>query len=165
MHHTHLYVSKDEHRRPWTWPTCADRRTLRPNMQFRGSQTAHIGGRSAGKRPLRRINLFDPLAVHDGVIGHCKQTGVAFVPYSPVGGPRGPGSHVDSTARDGLGLQPLCQRLGCSPHELMLSWLLQIDDCIIPIPGATRVESIASITRAAQDKFPLADEDIAQFLK
>lgn len=112
-----------------------------------------------------RCNLFDPSAFHDGVIGHCKQTGVAFVPYSPVGGPRGPGSHVDSTARDGLGLQPLCQRLGCSPHELMLSWLLQIDDCIIPIPGATRVESIASITRAAQDKFPLADEDIAQFLK
>ena len=68
-------------------------------------------------------------------------------------------------ARGAPGLQPLSQKLGCSAHELMLSWLLQIDDCIIPIAGATRVESVTSIARAAKDKFPLADEDIAQFLR
>ena len=62
-------------------------------------------------------------------------------------------------------LHPLCARLGCSAHELMLSWLLQIDDCIVPIPGATRTQSVASIARAAHDEFLLLDEDIVQFFQ
>ena len=63
------------------------------------------------------------------------------------------------------GLQPICERLDCSPYELMLSWLLQIDDCIIPVPGATRVPTIASIAACARFEFPLQDEEIVQFLR
>jgi aryl-alcohol dehydrogenase-like predicted oxidoreductase len=107
-----------------------------------------------------RCNLFDATSFQDGVVGHCKSTGVAFVPYSPVGGRTG---HEHAAARREL--QPICERLDCSPYELMLSWLLQIDDCIIPVPGATRVPTIASIAACARFEFPLQDEEIVQFLR
>ena len=80
-----------------------------------------------------RCNVFDPTSFADGVVGQCKQTGVAFVPYAPVGG-RGGKEAAASRAE----LLPVCERLECSPQEAMLSWLLQIDDCILPIPGATQ---------------------------
>ena len=99
-------------------------------------------------------------AFKDVVVGHCKVSGVAFVPHSPVGGPSG---HALAAAQPEL--RPICARIGCSPHEAMLSWLLQIDDCIVPAAGATRVATVQSIARCARSEFALSDEEIVQFLK
>lgn len=86
---------------------------------------------------------------------------MAFVPHSPAGG-AGP-SGLLAAARPEL--LPICGRLGCSPQEAMLSWLLQIDDCIIPVAGATRVATVHSIASCARFEHALNDAEIVQFLK
>ena len=102
-----------------------------------------------------RCNIFAPGSFDDGVVGQCKTSGAAFVPHSPVGGR---GGHQAVAARDELRAPSV--RLGCSPHEVMLSWLLQIDDCIVPVVGASKLETVRSIARTATSAYQLHDAEI-----
>ncbi len=79
------------------------------------------------------------------VLARCTELGIAFLPWSPLGGStqaREVGSHYAEFAAVG-------EELGTSPQEAVLAWLLAVSPVVIPIPGATRPATVESIVRAA----------------
>lgn len=102
-----------------------------------------------------RCNLLDRRAFEGGVVRRCEELGVAFLPYSPVGGGRG---------KTRLAAHPplvrVAERHGASPFEVALAWLLAASPVMFPIPGASRPESARSSVRAAE--IPLTDADRAE---
>lgn len=71
--------------------------------------------------------------------------GMAFLPWSPLGG-IGNGSEVfDSSAFAAVGAE-----LGVSAQQVALAWELSLGDSVIPIPGASRPASIADSALASE---------------
>ena len=90
-----------------------------------------------------RCNPHDPSAWQDGVISRCEADGMAFFPYSPVGGFGKADIGTDATLRE------VGERHGVSPYEVALAWLLASSPAMLPIPGASKVSSAVSSARAA----------------
>lgn len=90
-----------------------------------------------------RFNPWDRRAEETGVIERCWQDGITFVPYSPLGG-----SARVQQIRESDALGRVARQAGCSPAELVLAWILTRSPTLVPIPGATRVESVESSARA-----------------
>jgi aryl-alcohol dehydrogenase-like predicted oxidoreductase len=91
-------------------------------------------------------NEFSPRYRGDAdVLDVCTSRGIAFLPWSPLGGSdqaKEVGSHYAAFAQVG-------EEIGASPQETVIAWLLAKSSVIIPIPGATRPETVESIVRAA----------------
>lgn len=102
-----------------------------------------------------RCNPFDLRAFEDGVVAKCEARGLAFLPYSPVGGGRGQGRTGDDSVLVEVG-----GSLDASPYEVALAWLLTKSDTMFPIPGASRVASAESSARAAA--LSLSDDDVSR---
>ena len=93
------------------------------------------------------------------VLARCGQEGIAFLPWSPLGGStqaRDVGSHYAAFAEVG-------DLMGASAQETVIAWLLASSPVIIPIPGATRpatVDSIVAALRLAltEDQFRVLDQ-------
>jgi len=100
-----------------------------------------------------RCNPFDTEAFENGVIDYCEQSGIAFIPYSPVGG-----SGQKFAVAHNPPLLTLAKRLHSDPFQLVLAWFLAKSPVIIPIPGASRVESAISSAKAME--LHLNPEDI-----
>ncbi len=78
------------------------------------------------------------------VLERCTDLGIAFLPWSPLGGStqaREVGSHYAEFAAVG-------DEVGASPQETVLAWLLATTPVMIPIPGATRPATVDSIVRS-----------------
>jgi aryl-alcohol dehydrogenase-like predicted oxidoreductase len=78
------------------------------------------------------------------VLERCTELGIAFLPWSPLGGStqaREVGSHYAEFAVVG-------DELGASAQETVLAWLLATTPVMIPIPGATRPATVDSIVRS-----------------
>jgi len=79
-----------------------------------------------------------------GEVSLCAERGLAFLPWSPLGGisnaADAPGAH--DPVREIAGAH------GVSPQQVALAWLLSLSDVVIPIPGASRPESIADSVKA-----------------
>lgn len=85
-------------------------------------------------------NQFSPTHLapeRDGSLDKCRELGIAFLPWSPLGGMGG---------AKGIGqnqtLARIANELGISPQRVVLGWLLAKYDRLIPIPGASRIESV-----------------------
>ena len=77
-------------------------------------------------------------------LDYCVANGLAFLPWSPLGG-IGRGSAVfDSSAFAEVGAE-----LGVSPQQVALAWELSLGETVIPIPGASRPASIVDSLAAA----------------
>jgi aryl-alcohol dehydrogenase-like predicted oxidoreductase len=80
----------------------------------------------------------------DGVLAYCEQEGLTFLPWSPLGGSR----RVKSLPE----IQPIAQlaeEKNVSVYCLVLAWLRTKSACVVPISGASKVESIADSVKAA----------------
>lgn len=81
----------------------------------------------------------------DGVLDKCRELGLTFLPYSPLGGM--------GSAKD-LGemrvLSEIAGELNASPQQAVLAWLLHKYDNMIPIPGVSRIESLENSAKAAE---------------
>jgi aryl-alcohol dehydrogenase-like predicted oxidoreductase len=87
----------------------------------------------------------------------CDQKGIAFLPWSPLGGTGGGGREVgDRFAAFG----EIARERGVSPQQVVLAWELSLSDRVIPIPGARRPESIIDSAKAAD--LVLSDEELAR---
>jgi len=76
----------------------------------------------------------------------CGKRGIAFLPWSPLGGTGGGGRNVgDRFAAFG----EIAADHGVSPQQVVLAWDLSLSDTVIPIPGARRPESIIDSAKAA----------------
>jgi aryl-alcohol dehydrogenase-like predicted oxidoreductase len=86
----------------------------------------------------------------------CTELGIAFLPWSPLGG---------MGEADGLGdrfavFAEVGTAYGASPQQVALAWELAQSPVVIPIPGASRPESVASSVAAAA--LELSEEDLAR---
>jgi aryl-alcohol dehydrogenase-like predicted oxidoreductase len=76
---------------------------------------------------------------------YCAEHGIAFLPWSPLGGI---GSAGDLGARHGA-FQEVADARGVSPQQVTLAWMLALAPAVVPIPGASRPESIIDSAGAA----------------
>jgi aryl-alcohol dehydrogenase-like predicted oxidoreductase len=76
---------------------------------------------------------------------HSAELGVAFLPWSPLGG-------IGRAGRLGAqhaAFQEVADAHGVSPQQVTLAWMLAKAPVVIPIPGASRPESIIDSAQAA----------------
>jgi aryl-alcohol dehydrogenase-like predicted oxidoreductase len=86
----------------------------------------------------------------------CTELGIAFLPWSPLGGMSGAGELGDRFAV----FAEVAAKYDVSPQQVALAWELAQSPVVIPIPGASRVESVRDSAAAADLK--LDDEDLAR---
>jgi aryl-alcohol dehydrogenase-like predicted oxidoreductase len=90
----------------------------------------------------------------------CDELGIAFLPYSPLGGIARAGElggRFEAFARVG-------EARGVSPQRVCLAWMLAKSPVVIPIPGASRPETIEDSAAAAElelTQYELATLDAA----
>lgn len=125
--------------------------------------------------------------VEADVLPACRELGVSFVPYSPLGrgfltgaiqkagdldasdwrltNPRFQGEALDQNLRLVRAVQELAQTKGCTPAQLALAWLLHQAPDIVPIPGTRSIARLDENTAAANVKLSAAElEKIAGVL-
>jgi aryl-alcohol dehydrogenase-like predicted oxidoreductase len=158
----------------------------------------HLGLSEAAPRTIRRAHAVHPIAAlqseyslwtrdpEEEILQTCRELGIAFVPYSPLGRgfltgrftspddvPPGdwrraqPRFQPENFARNleiVTRVRAIAARKRCTPAQLALAWLLAQGDDIVPIPGTThrtRLEEnvgAVSVQLTAED---LADLDVA----
>ncbi|HEY2661449.1 MAG TPA: aldo/keto reductase [Caulobacteraceae bacterium] len=150
----------------------------------RAGKIKSIGLSEVSAPTLRRAHAVHPISALQteyspwtrnpeiAVLDACRELGVAFVAFSPVG--RG---FLAGGVRDIAALQPgdfrqgmprfqgeafaanlklfdafaaLARSAGCTPAQLCLAWLLQKDPIIVPIPGTTNPDHMRENALAAQ---------------
>ncbi|AIZ64106.1 aldo/keto reductase [Hymenobacter sp. DG25B] len=115
----------------------------------------------------------------DGVLQTCRELGIGFVPYSPLGRgfltgqiqkfedlaaddyrrftPRFQGENfqrnLDLVAR----IKEMATEKGCTPGQLALAWVLAQGNDIVPIPGTKRVENLEENVGALNVQLSPAD--------
>ncbi|EZP28194.1 aldo/keto reductase [Microbacterium oleivorans] len=90
-------------------------------------------------------NEFSPR--HPGSYGeltYCVEHGIAFLPWSPLGGIGGAGSIGERFAA----FAEIGADHGVSPQQVVLAWELSLGETVIPIPGASRPASITDSAKA-----------------
>ncbi|MGX7828571.1 aldo/keto reductase [Actinokineospora sp. 24-640] len=98
-----------------------------------------LGGRLASVQ-----NQFSPTFQSSAPeLALCDELGVAFLPWSPLGG---------ISAAGGLGgaFAAVGAELGASPQRVCLAWMLAKSPVVLPIPGSSRPESITDSAAAAE---------------
>jgi aryl-alcohol dehydrogenase-like predicted oxidoreductase len=78
---------------------------------------------------------------------YCGELGVAFLPWSPLGGI---GTASKSVGDRYTAFRTVADAHGVSPQRVVLAWELTLGDHVIPIPGASRPESIIDSAQAAE---------------
>lgn len=94
--------------------------------------------------------------VDEPVLDLCKERGVAYVPYFPLGSAFGWLPRVSDDAR----VQRVAARLGATPTQVGLAWLLAHSDNILLIPGTSSIAHLEENTAAAS--LYLSDADLAE---
>jgi aryl-alcohol dehydrogenase-like predicted oxidoreductase len=78
---------------------------------------------------------------------YCDEHGIAFLPWSPLGGTGGGARRVGERYAV---FAELGSAHGVSPQQVVLAWELSLSERVIPIPGARRAESITDSARAPE---------------
>lgn len=87
-----------------------------------------------------RFNMWDRSAERDGVLDYCKENGLAFLPYSALGGRSSAGDECPLRDAHALpNLNRLAKEKGCSPEALVLAYMATKWSCIVHIPSARRI--------------------------
>lgn len=108
------------------------------------------------------------------VLDACRELGVTFVAFSPVGRgflaggvtdlaqleegdfrkgmPRFQGDAFEANLKMFAGFAGLADEAGCTPAQLCLAWLLAKDHAQVPIPGTTNPDHMAENAKAAEIK-------------
>ena len=136
----------------------------------------HIGLSEASAATIRRAHAVHPVTavqseyslwsrdVEADVLPTCRELGIGFVPYSPLGRgfltgavPAADGLAENDARRNHPRFQEanaarnralvdavtdLAQARGCTPAQLALAWLLAQGEDIVPIPGTRRIERL-----------------------
>jgi aryl-alcohol dehydrogenase-like predicted oxidoreductase len=92
--------------------------------------------------------------IDKGEVALCEERGIAFLPWSPLGGI----GKSDSTAEHDP-VRDAAEAHGVSPQQVALAWLLSLSPVMIPIPGASRPASIQDSVKAVD--LELSDAELA----
>jgi aryl-alcohol dehydrogenase-like predicted oxidoreductase len=74
----------------------------------------------------------------------CDRLGIAFLPWSPLGGISKAGGLGDRFSS----FQQIADAQGVSPQQVCLAWMLSLSPVVIPIPGSSRPETIRDSVKA-----------------
>jgi len=131
----------------------------------------YLGLSEAGSQTIRRAHATHPVAAlqseysiwtrdpEDGILATCRELGVGFVPYSPLGrgmltgqvksadfgpkdfrriSPRFQGENFQKNLQLVTRIEQIAAEKRCTPAQLALAWVLAQGDDIVPIPGTKR---------------------------
>ena len=109
-----------------------------------------------GGRLVSVQNQFSPrFRSSQGELEHCARLGIAFLPWSPLGGI----SNAPELSARHAAFASVADAHGVSVHQVVLAWELALAPVVIPIPGASRPGSITDSARAAD--LVLAPDEVA----
>ncbi|MDT0300854.1 aldo/keto reductase [Streptomonospora wellingtoniae] len=117
-------------------------------------RSAHkvLGGRLASVQ-----NQFSPkFRSSEPELRLCEELGVAFLPWSPLGGIR---EAADLGSRYSA-FAAVAETRGVSPQRVCLAWMLAKSPVVVPIPGSSRPETVHDSALGAD--LQLSDEEIAR---
>jgi aryl-alcohol dehydrogenase-like predicted oxidoreductase len=153
----------------------------------------HLGICEVGAQTIRRAHAVHPIAaiqieyslwsrdVEADILPLCRELGIGFVPYSPLG--RGfltgtvtnPDNLREGDARRRMlrfqgdnfshnlalveELKAHAASMNCTPAQLCLAWVLSRGDFIVPIPGTSHVQYLEQNAAAAGIKLNADTED------
>jgi aryl-alcohol dehydrogenase-like predicted oxidoreductase len=153
-----------------------------------------LGLSEAAPPTIRRAHAVHPIAAlqteyslwsrdpEDEILPTCRELGIGFVPYSPLGrgfltgqikspedfapddfrrhGPRFQGENFQKNL-DLVGkIEEMAREKGCKPSQLALAWVLARGEDIVPIPGTRRRAYLEENAGALQ--VTLSAEDLAR---
>ena len=120
-----------------------------------------IARRVLGEGNLASVqNQFSPaFRSSEPELRHTADLGIAFLPWSPLGGIGNAGELGSRHAA----FAEIAQDRGVSPQRLTLAWMLALAPTVIPIPGASRPESVTDSAPAAD--LTLTSEEVARLSK
>ncbi|MGA9877716.1 MAG: aldo/keto reductase [Candidatus Sulfotelmatobacter sp.] len=157
----------------------------------------HIGLSEASPRTLRRAVKVHPITAlqteyslwsrepEDEILATCRELGVGFVAYSPLGrgfltgqftrfedflqddyrrfSPRFQGENFQKNLDLVRRVEEIAKKKGCKPAQLALAWVLAQDKNIVPIPGTKRrkylEENVSAIgVKLSEDNLRRIDE-------
>jgi aryl-alcohol dehydrogenase-like predicted oxidoreductase len=99
-----------------------------------------------GGRLVSVQNEFSPrFRSSEGELEHCERLGIAFIPWSPLGGI----GNADAIRRDHPAFAEVAAEVGASPQQVTLAWMLAKGSRVIPIPGSSRPETAIASPAAA----------------
>jgi aryl-alcohol dehydrogenase-like predicted oxidoreductase len=96
-----------------------------------------------------RYNLMD--RTHEAVVDYCTARGIGFIPFAPL--ERG------ALSQSGSILTEIATRLGTTPSQVAVAWVLKRSPVMLPIPGTGKVSHLEENVSAAALK--LSDADYA----
>jgi pyridoxine 4-dehydrogenase len=113
----------------------------------------HVGLSNVSVEQLREAEAIVPIVSvqnlynmadrrSEDVLGVCQADDLAFFPWYPLGGTGELGS-------PGGPLSPISARLGATPAQLALAWLLHHSPVMVPIPGTSSVAHLEENVAAA----------------
>jgi len=103
-------------------------------------------------------NEFSPFYRQDlDVLELCEQRGIAFLPWSPLGGSKRVAEIVQG---DFPVLSEMAAKKDISVPRLVIAWLLHLSPVMVPLPGATRPESVVDSAAAAE--VSLSADEVAE---
>ncbi|MFC8504570.1 aldo/keto reductase [Pedococcus sp. NPDC057267] len=99
-----------------------------------------------GGRLVSVQNQFSPkfLSSRDE-LDHCAELGIAFLPWSPLGGI----SNASELGSRHAAFAEVAKAHDVSPQQVALAWELSLSEVVLPIPGASRPTSIQDSVKAA----------------
>jgi pyridoxine 4-dehydrogenase len=75
------------------------------------------------------------------LLDHATKHDIGFIPWFPLA--------TGGLAKDGGALQQMAKRLGATPSQLALAWLLHRSPVMLPIPGTSKVKHLEENMAAA----------------
>jgi aryl-alcohol dehydrogenase-like predicted oxidoreductase len=154
----------------------------------------HIGLSEAAPETIRRAHAVHPIAAvqteyslwtrdpEAEVLPTCRELGIGFVPYSPLGrgflsgrfkspeeldegdfrrtGPRFTGDNLEANLRLAAKVADIAEEKGVTPAQLALAWVLAQGDDLAPIPGTKRRKYVEE--NAAAVDVALSAEDLSR---
>ena len=100
-----------------------------------------------------QFSLWRRKPLQNGVLEYCDSEGLTFLPYSPLGG-RGRAKGIG----DYDVLNEIADEKGASPHQIAIAWLMAQSPVVLPIPGASRKETLEDSIGAVS--ISLSDEQV-----
>ena len=154
----------------------------------------YLGLSEAGEQTIRRAHATHPIAAlqteyslwtrdpEEGILSTCRELGIGFVPYSPLGrgfltgrfqkaedlgpkdfrkfSPRFQEENMQKNWRIVEGIRQIAAQKGCTPGQLALAWVLAKGEDLAPIPGTKRRSYLDENIRALD--VALSSEDLAR---
>jgi diketogulonate reductase-like aldo/keto reductase len=113
--------------------------------------------RVLGGRLVSVQNEFSPrFRSSAGELAHCEKIGVAFIPWSPLGGI----GQTGSMQANYPAFSEVAEEVGATAQQVTLAWMLAQGSRVIPIPGSSRPAT--AVASAAAADITLSPEQVAR---